>query len=131
MVRKIPWIERHDEVCVSRLRTNAERFVAGIGRNVAACPIRRFFRLGTDQVDCRADKTGAHSAPRKNRLVFIDDFFVDEPGKRAVVDPIPQQMGAGHKRLNPGVPECGNARHEDGSIDDASRPIFPEVEQLR
>ena len=100
-MRKISWIERHDEVCVSCLRINTERFVAGIGRNVAACPIRRLFRLGTDQVDCRADKTGAHSAPRKDRLVFIHDFFVDELGKRAVVDPIPQQMGAGSKRLRP------------------------------
>ena len=95
MVRKISWIERHDEVCVSRLRTNAERFVAWIGRNAATYHIRRFFSLGTDQINCRADKTGAYPASRKDRLVFIHDFFVDEPSKRAVVDPIPQQMALG------------------------------------
>jgi len=68
-----------------------------------------FFRLGTDQVDCRADKTGAHSAPRKNRLVFIDDFLVMSHVNVPLSIQSPQQMGTGHKRLRPGVPECGDA----------------------
>jgi len=90
VLREIIRIQRHYEVSFPRLRAATKWFIPRIGRDVVAGCVGDFFSVGADQIDDCSDEARAHAAARKNRLIFIENFLVDQPGKRVVVDPVTQ-----------------------------------------
>ena len=54
-------------------------------------------------------------------VLLIHNIGVDQPHERIVVDPIANQLGAVVLRRNCRL-ESGDARHDDGRVDNASMP---------
>jgi hypothetical protein len=46
LLRKIIWVQRHNEICISRLCADTKRFIPRIGREVAAGWDRHFSPSG-------------------------------------------------------------------------------------
>jgi hypothetical protein len=112
MLRKVVGVQCDDKVGFTDFGACAERFIVRIRRDVAASGIGNLFRLGSNQIESRADVMGANAKARKDLLVFVHDRFVNQPEKGVLLNPVPQKLGARHRRLCARLAEGRDSRHK-------------------
>lgn len=81
------------------------------------------FRLFAQEIDYLADYRTTNSQARQNLLVFKQDFIAYQPDKCVLFNPVPEQFGAWILGSNLKVFESRNSCHQDGCVDNASRPF--------
>ncbi len=116
-LRKVLWIQSHDERSASRLCTRAKRIVSWIGRYLGGGA--DFYELGffAQQVDQRPDDAPANAKPRQHRFVFGENLFCNKPVKPGMVEPVSEELGTRRNR-RPFL-EGGDSRHYHRGVYDA------------
>jgi hypothetical protein len=116
-------IERHDEICPASFNAAAERIVSRIGRDIWKKRGWDKFRLLSQKIDDLPDECTPDAQPSQDSLVFHKNLVAHQPDKCILFDPVPEQVGAWILGSDLRRLESRDSCHQDGRIDDASRPF--------
>ena len=81
------------------------------------------FRLFAQEIDYLPDEWTTDAQPCQDSLVFKKDLIAHQPDKRIPFNPVPEQLGAWILGSDLKVFESRDSCHQDGRIDNASRPF--------
>jgi hypothetical protein len=93
-LRKIFWIQCHDEIGSASFSATAEGIVSWIGRDAGQGRGRNKFRLLSQQIDYLPDEWPPDAKLSQDSFVFQKNLIAHQPDKRIPFDPVPEQIGA-------------------------------------
>ncbi len=93
-MRKILWIQCHDEIGTASFSATAEGIVPRIGRDAWQSRRRNKFRLLSQQIDYLTEEWTPDAQPSQDSFVFQKNLIAHQPDKPIRCDPVPEQIGA-------------------------------------